>query len=212
MKRGAMRKLFVIASLVLAAALAVGQTSLPTGTAVRMKLDTTLTTFSSKTGDAFSARVTEPVLLDGKTIIPIGATVEGRVTKTTEPRRIAGKPTIAVFPEALVLPNGNRFVLNASLIDTNMRHGTDVNTEGQFKGAGHDATDLTQIGMGTGGGMLIGGLIGGAKGLVIGGAIGATVTVSHWLGKHRSATLPAGTELVMELNRPMTMTSVAAGQ
>jgi len=212
MKRGAMRKLFVIASLVLAAALAVGQTSLPTGTAVRMKLDTTLTTFSSKTGDAFSARVTEPVLLDGKTIIPIGATVEGRVTKTTEPRRIAGKPTIAVFPEALVLPNGDRFVLNASLIDTNMRHGTDVNTEGQFKGAGHDATDLTQIGMGTGGGMLIGGLIGGAKGLVIGGAIGATVTVSHWLGKHRSATLPAGTELVMELNRPMTMTSVAAGQ
>ena len=212
MKRGAMRKLFVIASLVLAAALAVGQTSLPTGTAVRMKLDTTLTTFSSKTGDAFSARVTEPVLLDGKTIIPIGATVEGRVTKTTEPRRIAGKPTIAVFPEALVLPNGDRFVLNASLIDTNMRHGTDVNTEGQFKGAGHDATDLTQIGMGTGGGMLIGGLIGGAKGLVVGGAIGATVTVSHWLGKHRSATLPAGTELVMELNRPRTMTSVAAGQ
>ncbi len=74
------------------------------------------------------------------------------------------------------------------------------------------ATDLTQIGMGTGGGMIMGGLIGGAKGLVIGGAIGATVTVSHWLGKHRSATLPAGTELVMELNRPLTMTSAVTGQ
>jgi hypothetical protein len=49
--------------------------------------------------------------------------------------------------------------------------------------------------------------------LVIGGAVAATVTVSHWLGKHRSASLPAGTELVMELNRPMVMTSaVAAGQ
>jgi hypothetical protein len=61
--------------------------------------------------------------------------------------------------------------------------------------------------MGTGGGMIIGGLAGGGKGLLIGGAIGATVTVSHWLGKHRSATLPAGTELVMELSRPMTMTT-----
>jgi len=212
MKRGSMKKLIVLASFVLIAALALAQTSLPTGTAVRMKLDTTLTTFSSKTGDAFSARVTEPVVLDGKTVIPIGATVEGRVTKTTEPRRIAGKPTIAVFPENLVLPNGDRFTLNASLVDTDARHGTDVNTEGQFKGAGHDGTDLTQIGMGTGGGMLLGGLIGGAKGFVIGGVIGATVTVSHWLGKHRSATLPAGTELVMELNRPMMMTSAAAGQ
>jgi len=66
--------------------------------------------------------------------------------------------------------------------------------------------------MGTGGGMIIGGLIGGFRGVVIGGAIGATATVSHWLGKHREATLPAGTELVMEINRPMTMTSVAAGQ
>ncbi len=207
-----MKKLLVLASLILMAALAAAQTALPTGTAVKMKLDTTLTTFSSKAGDQFSARVTEPVVLDGKTVIPVGATVEGRVTKTSEPRRISGKPTIAVFPEDLVLPNGERFRLNATLVDTNLRHGTDVTTEGQFKGAGHDGTDLTQIGMGTGGGMLIGGLISGGKGLLIGGTIGATVTVAHWLGKHRSATLPAGTELVMELNRPMMMTSVAAGQ
>jgi len=212
MKRGFTKKTTVVASLVLMAAFATAQTSLPTGTAVKMKLDTTLTTFSSKAGDPFSARVTEPVMLDGKTVIPVGATVEGRVLKTSEPRRIAGKPTIAMFPENVVLPNGDRFTLNATLVDTSLRHGTDVNTEGQFKGDGIDGTDLTQIGMGTGGGMLIGGLIAGGKGLLIGGAIGATATVSHWLGKHRSATLPAGTELVMELNRPMTMTSVAAGQ
>lgn len=209
-----MKKLVVLASLLLMAAFAAAQTSLPSGTAVKMKLDTTLATFSSKAGDPFSARVTEPVVLDGKTVIPIGATIEGRVTKTTEPRRIAGKPTIAIFPENLVLPNGDRFMLNASLVDTNVRHGTDVDTEGQFKGAGHDGKDLTQIGMGTGGGMLIGGLIGGGKGLLIGGAVAATATIAHWLGKHRSATLPAGTELVMELNRPMTMTvtTATAGQ
>ena len=207
-----MKKFFVLVSLLLMATLAAAQTSLPTGTAVKMKLDTTLATFSSKAGDPFSARVTEPVLMDGKTVIPIGATIEGRVTKSTEPRRIEGKPTIAIFPENLILPNGERFMLNATLVDTDRGHGTDVNTEGQYKGAGHDGRDLTEIGMGTGGGMLIGGLIGGAKGVVIGGAVAATVTVSHWLGKHRSASLPAGTELVMELNRPMVMTSAVAGQ
>src|ERR1700720_3712104 len=103
-------------------------------------------------------------------------------------------------------------MLNASLVDTNARHGTGVNTEGQFKGAGHDGKDMTEIGMGTGGGMLIGGLAGGGKGFLIGGAIGATATVAHRLSKHRSAMLPAGTELVMELNRPMTMAAASNGQ
>lgn len=208
-----MKKTLALTSLILIAAFAGAQTALPTGTAVKMKLETTLATFSSKAGDPFSARVTEAVVVDGKTVIPIGATVEGRVTATNEPRRIAGKPTIAIFPENLVLPNGDKFVLNASLVDTNAHHGTDVNQEGQFKGDGHDSKDLTEIGLGTGGGMLIGGLAGGGKGFLIGGAVGATVTVAHWLGKHRSAMLPAGTEMVMELNRPMTMTTTTiAGQ
>jgi hypothetical protein len=207
-----MKKTLSLASLVLLGSFAWPQTALPTGTAVKMKLETSLATFSSKAGDPFSARVTQPVVMDGKTVIPIGTTIEGRVTKTNEPRRIAGKPTIAIFPENLVLPNGDRFMLNASLVDTNARHGTDVNQEGQFKGDGIDAKDKTEIGIGTGGGMIIGGLADGGKGLLIGGAIGATVTVTHWLGKHRSAMLPAGTELVMELNRPMTMTmTVASG-
>lgn len=196
---------------VLLATLASAQTSLPTGTALKMKLETTLATFSNKAGDPFSARVTEPVVIDGKTVVPIGTTVQGRVTKTNEPRRVSGKPTIAIFPETMTLPNGDRFMLNATLVDTNRRHGTDVNTEGQFKGAGHDGKDATEIGMGTGGGMLIGGLAGGGQGLLIGGGIGAAVTVTHWLAKHRSATLPAGTELVMELSRPMVM-SPDAGQ
>jgi hypothetical protein len=205
-----MKKTLPLLSFILIASFAWTQTALPTGTAVKMKLETTLATFSSKAGDPFSARVTEPVVIDGKTVIPIGATVEGRVTKSEGPRRISGKPTIDIFPENLVLPNGDKFTLNANLVDTNVGHGTDVNTEGQFKGKGYDGKDLTEIGMATGGGMLIGGLAGGGKGLLIGGAIGATVTVTHWLSKHRSATLPAGTELVMELSRPMTMTTAVA--
>jgi hypothetical protein len=199
---------------ILLTAMAVAQTnlSLPAGTAMKVKLEKTLSTSSSQSGDPFSGRVTEPVVLGGKTLIPVGATVQGRVTKVNEPRRISGKPTIGIFPETVVLPNGERYMLNAALVDTSLGHGTDVNEEGQFKGKGHDGKDLTEIGMGTGGGMLVGGLIGGGKGLLIGGTIGATATVAHWLGKRRSAEIPAGTELVLELSRPLAMTAATGGQ
>lgn len=199
-----MKRLVMFAAVILLCGTALAQT-LPTGTSLKMKLETTLATFSNQAGDPFQARVMEPVVVNGQTVIPVGTTVQGRVTKTSEPRRIAGKPTIALFPEALVLPNGERYMLNATLVDTNRGRGTDVNTEGQFKGAGRDGKDLTEIGMGTGSGMLIGGLAGGGQGLLIGGAIGAGATVTHWLSKHRSATLPAGTVLWMELSRPMEM-------
>jgi hypothetical protein len=209
-----MKKLAVLVCTMLLALAAVAQNnvSVPAGTALKVKLQNTLSTFSSKEGDPFSGRVTEAVVLGGKTVIPVGATVQGRVTKVNEPRRIAGKPTIGLFPETLILPNGERFMLNAPMVDTSLRHGTDVNEEGQFKGDGHDGKDLTEIGMGTGGGMLVGGLIGGGKGLLIGGAVGATATVAHWLGKHRSATLPSGTELTLELSRPMALTAQSGGQ
>ncbi len=184
--------------------------SLPEGTALKVKLETTLATFSSKSGDPFSARVMEPVLLDGKTVIPVGATLEGRVTRASEPRRVAGRPTLGIFPEAIILPSGERLVLNATLVDTSVRNGTDVNDEGQFKGKGHDGKDMTEIGVGTGGGMLIGGLAAGGKGVLIGGAIGATATVAHWLGMHNSDMLPAGTDLDMELSRPLLLSSAAA--
>jgi hypothetical protein len=209
-----MKKLSVLSGVLLLATVAIAQTnlSLPAGTALNVKLETTLATFTSKTGDAFSGRITQPVVMDGKIVIPVGATVLGRVSRVSEPRRIAGKPTIGILPETVVLPNGERYALNATLVDTNRRSGTDVNEEGQFKGAGHSTKDLMEVGAGTGGGMLIGGLAGGGKGVLIGGAIGATATISHWLSKRRTAMLPPGTELVMELNRPMTLSAASSGQ
>ena len=209
-----MRKLAVISGVLLLVSGALAQTnlSLPAGTALNVKLESTLATFTSKTGDVFSGRVTQPVVMDGKTVIPIGATVLGRVGRVNQPRRIAGKPTIGIVPETIVLPNGERYALNATLVDTSLRAGTDVNQEGQFKGAGHNNRDLMEMGAGTGGGMLIGGLAGGGKGVAIGGAIGATATVAHWLSKRRSGMLPPGTELVLELNRPMVLSAASSGQ
>jgi hypothetical protein len=196
----------LLASISILSSMLTAQTSspVPAGTALIVRLDTTLATFSNHVGDPFQGSITQPIMVNGTTLIPVGATVEGRVTKISEPRRISGKPTIGLLPEAVILSTGERFYLDATLIDTNI-HGSDVNQEGQFKGFGHDRRDQLEVGGGTAGGMLVGGLIGGGPGILIGGAVGATATTAHWLAKHRSATLPAGTELTLELNRPLTM-------
>jgi hypothetical protein len=181
----------------------------PAGTALMVRLETTLATFSNRPGDPFRGSITQPVMVNGQTLIPAGAIVEGRVTKVSEPRRISGRPTITILPEAVIMPTGERYYLDASLTDTNIP-GTDVTSEGQFKGEGHDRRDQLETGGGAAGGMLIGGLAGGPVGVVVGGAIGATATTVHWLSKHRSATMPAGTQLTLELNRPMEMQTTAA--
>ncbi len=205
-----MKKWMVSACIFLPAAFAVAQAPpVPAGTALMVKLETTLATFSNKPGDPFQGQLTKDVIVNGRTVIPAGATIEGRVTKAAEPRRISGRPTIGILPEAVVLPGGERLYLDATLVDTNIP-GTDVNSEGQFKGAGHDHRDKLQAGGGTAGGMLIGGLVGGPVGIVVGGAIGAGSAAAYWLIEHHSAILPAGTELTLELNRPISTAPAVA--
>jgi hypothetical protein len=204
-----MKKWMLVLCALLATTVAAQTSSpVPAGTALMVRLDTTLATFSNKAGDPFRGSITQPVVINGQTLIPAGAVIEGRVTKISEPRRISGKPTIGILPEAVIFPTGERYYLDATLTDTNIR-GTDVSSEGQFKGTGHDRRDTIEQGAGTAGGMLVGGLVGGPAGILVGGAIGAGSTTTHWLVKHRSATLPAGTQLTLELNRPLNTTNTA---
>ena len=208
-----MKKLFLaalVSALLASAAFAQTNRSLPAGTAMKIKLQTTLATFSSKQGDTFTGRVTEPVALNGKTIVPVGSTVQGTVGRVAEPRRVQGRPTIALFPHTVILPDGARYNLNATVVDTNAGNGTDVNQEGQFKGRARERGDNIELAAGTVGAGTIGALAGGGKGFLVGAAIGAGATTIHWLTKHHSATLPAGTELVMELSRPMVMSVAEA--
>ena len=202
----------ILPCIFLIAAMAAAQVAapVPAGTPLMVKLDTSLATFSNKAGDPFTGSLMQAVVINGKMVLPAGTRVEGRVTKVDEPRRIAGKPTIGIMPEALILPTGERFFLDATLVDTNLGKGTDVNQEGEFKGYGHDRRDQLETGGGTAGGMLIGGLIGGPPGILIGGVVGAGSTGVHWLSKHRSAVIPAGTQLTLELNRPLVMTPTVA--
>ena len=210
-----MKRLFaacVLAALVTSAMLAQESLALPSGTTVHMKLETPISTKTSKVGDTFAGRVTEPVMLNGKTVIPVGAGIRGQIVKLTEPRRVKGKPTIELRPDTITMPDGEKYEFHATVVDTDASTKTSVNDEGQIKGKGRDGKDMRNIAIGTGAGLTVGAVAGGGKGALIGATIGAGVTVAHWLSKHKSAELPAGSEIVMELNRPMSMSSSSSGK
>src|SRR5260370_10701509 len=55
--------------------------TLPKGTAISAAVRQTLATDKNKVGDTFSASLTEPIQVDGKTVIPKGAQVTFRIAK-----------------------------------------------------------------------------------------------------------------------------------
>lgn len=187
---------------------------LPTGTAIKMKLETALSSRESKEGDGFSGRVTEDVVVNGKTIIPVGASVSGRLLRVSDPRRIGGVGSIQMLPEAVMLPNGKSFAINAALVDTSLPSYLKVDDEGRVKGEGISKGDKVEMAGGTGAGMIVGAIAGGGKGLLVGGMVGGGATVVHWLTKRHSVDIPAGTELIMEISRPMNVsnTPMSAGE
>ena len=180
--------------------------ALPMGTAVKMKLETILSTVANKAGDPFAGRVTEDVAMNGTVVIPVGSSIQGHITRVKSTRRYKGLPSLDLRPETVTLPSGQQYTLNAVVVDTDKESGTKVNDEGTIKGAGMDTRDKVEIAGGAAGGALLGGLMAqSGKGTLVGATVGATAAVVYWLSKHKSATLQPGTEIVMELNRPMSM-------
>ncbi len=179
--------------------------TLPSGTVLKVKLETQITTSTSKVGDPFTGRITENVVSNNKIIIPVGASVQGFVVKVTSPRRIKGLPTIDLRPYQVTMPTGEKYTMNAAIVDTDRGSKTRVNEEGKIVGEGHSKRDLQEIAIGTGVGMGVGGMVDGVKGAVVGTTIGATITAVHWLARHRNTELAPGTEITMELNHAMTL-------
>src|SRR6266851_1022966 len=66
--------------------------TLPEGTPVHVRLDSTLSTKHARPGEPFAATVSQPVDVDGKTVIPQGAHVTGRVIEAKESGRFSGTP------------------------------------------------------------------------------------------------------------------------
>ena len=54
------------------------------------RVTTTLTTKLNFQGDAFTATVSEPILINGREAVPVGTTLHGRIVQMEKPGRLLG--------------------------------------------------------------------------------------------------------------------------
>ncbi len=177
--------------------------TLPVGTQMHVVLETTLTTKASKEGDPFRARLVIPVFANEREALPLGTVIEGTVASLQAPGRVRGRAEMQLRPETIYLPDGRDFSLAASITDAQTGDEIDVDSaEGTISRSGKEGMNVGGTAQGAAMGAVIGGLTGGGKGALIGAGAMATVAALVQVFKRgRDAELPAGSEIILELNR-----------
>jgi hypothetical protein len=184
---------------------------IPDGTLVKVKLREELSTLTTRPGTKFTAEVSEPVMRDGRVIVPVGAVLEGRVTWVRGGKRIGGAAAIHLEPRTVMLPDGSEYVLRARAIDTSSWDNTKVDSEGTIMKRENKKRNVGVMGLTAGGGMAAGAMIAGVPGALIGAGVGAGVSTVVWLRQDRQAVLPKDLGVVFSLTEPMSVTPVNAG-
>src|SRR5258708_40081583 len=144
--------------------------TLPEHTAIHVTLDQALASNQSRPGDHFEATVSQPVIMDGKTVIPPGAHAEGLVVDARQSGRLMGRARLQLALQSVEV-NGQNY---------------DVRTTAHARtGRDHKKRNLAWIGGGAGGGLLICALAGGGTGGLVGGPVGGGggTTVAVLAGK-----------------------------
>jgi hypothetical protein len=131
---------------------------LPAGTPITIRLESALSSASARVGDRFQGVLDQPIVIEGQTVAPRGATVTGRVLAAQSSGRLNDPGYLRI---ALVsLEVGGKPVA--------------IETSSIFAKAGsNQKRNLAIIGGGTAGGGPIGELAGGGKGALFGTASGA---------------------------------------
>lgn len=164
---------------------------IPAGTTVTVRLGEALGSKLSSPGQSFSATLAEPVVVDGATAIPSGASASGVVVDAKPLGRFKGGALLEVKLTSVTV-NGTQQPIETSAISR---------TE---KGKGKRTAILA--GGGTALGALVGGLAGGGKGAAIGAAAGAGAggTGAAFTG-NKELVLPAESALSFTLKSSLTV-------
>ena len=184
-----------------------GKIQLPKGTKIVFTLRNSLSTKSNQTGDPFSGLVSRSVRVGDKIVIPQGSVVRGAVAHVERAGRVKGRSELGLRFDQLELPDGQVYQLSASLTELEETAKETVSEEGQVKGTGSKKRDAATVGTGVAIGAIIGAISGGGKGAATGGAIGAGAgTAVVLLTRGKDVELKQGTELAIQLDRPLAVT------
>jgi hypothetical protein len=165
----------------------------PTGTEITVTVDQKLSSKTSQAGQGFMATVAQPVTVDGRTVIPKGSSVSGKVLRSKEKGKIKGEGELAITLTSVTIREKN-YPLSVGTLDSTI------------KGKGKRTAVTT--GGGAAGGALIGGLAGGGKGAGIGALVGAAGgLVGGAFTGNKQIEIAAETPLTFTLAKPFSLSS-----
>lgn len=165
--------------------------NVPEGTAIHVVLDQAIATNQGRAGDEFEASTSAPVVIDGKTVIPKGARVRGRVVESHASGRLTDRARLSLALRSVEV-RGKSYAI-------------ETNTISRVSGD-HKKRNIAYIGGGAGAGALIGGIAGGGKGALIGSAVGAGAgTAGAAATGKKQVVIPAETPLSFRLKQSVTI-------
>lgn len=132
--------------------------SIPSGTALHVRVDESIDTRRNRAGDGFSATLDQPIEVEGRILIPAGTAFAGHVTTAAASGRLKGRAALGLRLDSFQL-NGREYRIQTSSVDR--------------VSAAHKKRNAILIGGGAGLGAAIGALAGGGKGALIGAGAGA---------------------------------------
>lgn len=165
--------------------------AVPAGTQIAIVLDQSISSAQARSGDPFEASTSAPVVVDGKTVIPKGARVQGIIVEARSSGRLKGVARLRLALNSVEVAGKDYDLQTTSLTRT---------------GQNHNKRNWVLIGGGTGVGTAIGAIAGGGKGAAIGAAVGAgagTATAAA-TGK-KEITIPAESHLSFKLSQPVSI-------
>ncbi len=173
-----------------------GDFIVPEDTALRIRLDDTLTSTDSQVGDPFSATIVDQGDYQS-------ARVYGHVAKIDMSGKVKGRTSMTLRFDRLLMSDGRRAAIHAEIVELyHAPSGEKVDVEGAIESSSRGRKSVEHTVIGAGAGALLGGIFGGGKGAgigsVVGGAGGLGTTAFH--GRQK-ITLNSGQEMMIRITR-----------
>lgn len=168
----------------------------PLGTNMKIRLDDTIDTKDSKTGDRFRATVLTPNRYEE-------ATLEGHLASVKQSGKFKGRTSLVLVFDRIRFTNGVIAPLRAQVVRI---YGEDdvsrVDEEGRVESGKQGSSTTKRTVGGAVGGAIIGGIVGGGKGAAIGAAIGGGAGAgSMMISGSKKVKLESGTEILIRVTR-----------
>ncbi len=168
--------------------------TLPAGTYMTVRTTNPISTDHNQVGDAFTAVLTEPIVLNGFVVARRGQTIQGRVSESQKAGHVSGTSKLGLELTQVALVDGQQIALHSQMVvrDGGTSYGRDAAAIGVTTAAG------AAIGAGVNGG--VGAGVGAAGGLV-------ASTIGVLLTRGKPAVIYPETVLTFKVLDPITIST-----